>query len=164
MLRKSISAGVIIYRKTSEGLKFLILYHGGTYWNFPKGRIESEERSFETAIREVFEETGIRAKEMNFNRNFKAYERFVTTIKGERVLRIVILYLAETRQAHVRLKPYGHEEGYGWFTYKDALKILGKHEGIERILRNAYSFLMKKSRSSSAISSKRESKKPISSQ
>ena len=53
--KKEISAGFVVFRKTEEGLKFLLLYHGHNYWNFPKGKIESEERSLEAAFRETKE-------------------------------------------------------------------------------------------------------------
>jgi len=38
---REISAGIIIYRRTLKGPKFLLLYHGNNYWNFPKGKIEN---------------------------------------------------------------------------------------------------------------------------
>ena len=57
---REISAGIIIFRKTKEGPKFLLLYHGGRYWNFPKGKLEKEEDSYTAALREIKEETGLR--------------------------------------------------------------------------------------------------------
>ena len=70
-MTKEISAGIIIYRKTEDGLKFLLLYHGRGYWNFPKGKIESEERSFQTALREIKEETGLSRDDLKLNQHFK---------------------------------------------------------------------------------------------
>ena len=52
-MAKQISAGIVIYRRDKDGIKFLLLYHGGRYWNFAKGKLEETERSFEAAIREV---------------------------------------------------------------------------------------------------------------
>jgi hypothetical protein len=42
---KIVSAGIIVFRKSKEGTKFLIMYHGRGYWNFPKGKLEQSERS-----------------------------------------------------------------------------------------------------------------------
>ena len=39
--KKEFSAGLIVYRNTEQGPRFLLLYHGGRYWNFPKGHIEN---------------------------------------------------------------------------------------------------------------------------
>ncbi|MBI4159683.1 NUDIX domain-containing protein [Candidatus Wolfebacteria bacterium] len=132
---REISAGIIIYRKTPRGIKFLILYHGNSYWNFAKGKIESEEKSWQTAVREIREETGLRISELKFKKNFKAYEKFSFWRGKERVLKIVIFYLAETKQPRVVLS---HEhEGYGWFTYREAMRILGKYKDSQRILTQA---------------------------
>ena len=99
MLRE-ISAGIIIYRKTEDGPKFLLLYHGRGYWNFPKGKIESEEKSFQAAVRETKEETGLNRNDLKFVNNFKVSEKFSfwrrINEKNVRVFKIVIFYLAQT--------------------------------------------------------------------
>ena len=141
---KEISAGIIIYRKTLEGVKFLLLYHGGGYWNFPKGKIEAEEKSFQTALREIREETGLGRSDLKFTGPFKVYEKF-TFLRGRgtaktRIFKTVIFYLAETKKSWVRIS---HEhDGYGWFTYKEAMKIL-KHKDIQGVLMRVNDFLMK---------------------
>ncbi len=146
---KEISAGIIIYRKTKEGQKFLILYHRGSYWNFPKGKIESEEKSFQTAVREVKEETGLSRHDLKFHDYFKAYEKFSfwrrAETKKEKVFKTVIFYLAETKKSQIILSS-GHEEGYCWFDYKEAMKILSKHKESQRVLTQAYDFLRKQNR------------------
>src|SRR3989344_2477514 len=74
--KKEISAGFIVFRRTAEGLKFLLLYHGHNYWNFPKGKIESEEKSLEAAFRETKEEAGLAKQELRMAKNFKVYQKF----------------------------------------------------------------------------------------
>ncbi|MEK7553434.1 MAG: NUDIX domain-containing protein [Patescibacteria group bacterium] len=145
---KEISAGIIIYRKTLEGVKFLLLYHGGGYWNFPKGKIEAEEKSFQAALREIREETGLIKQDLKFTGlpeqagNFKTYEKFVfwrgrgaTKVK---VSKIVIFYLAETRKSWIKIS-YEHD-GYAWLIYKEAINIL-KHKDSQRVLTQANDFL-----------------------
>ncbi len=142
---QEISAGIIIYRKTQEGIKFLLLYHGGGYWNFPKGKIEAEERSFQTAVREIREETGLTRNELKFAEDFKASEKFTfwrgRGIAKTQVFKIVIYYLAETKKSWIRLE-YKHD-GYAWFNYKEAMKILNKYKDSQRVLTQAYDFLEK---------------------
>ena len=163
---REISAGVIVYRKTaktrthadspakilsqnlggqaqtSAEIKFLILYHGRGYWNFPKGKIESEEKSWQAAVREIREETGLMLKDLRFKKNFRTYERFVFRRQKEKVFKIVIFYLAETRQPKIILS-YEHQ-GYGWFTYTEAMKILGKYKDSQRVLTQANEFIRHK--------------------
>jgi len=141
-MRKVISAGIIVFRRTREGPKFLILYHGHTYWNFPKGKLESEERSWQAAMREVTEETGLKASEIRMLKDFKAYERFVFGKGKNKTFKVVILYLAETRQPQIKVSQ--EHEGYGWFLFKDAKKLLLRYKENLKILEDAYDFLTRK--------------------
>ena len=59
-IRFQISAGGVIYRRTSGDLAFgLISTKGGTRWQLPKGKQENGETLEVTAAREVAEETGL---------------------------------------------------------------------------------------------------------
>lgn len=138
-MKREITAGIIVFRRTREGLKFLILYHRGGYWNFPKGHIEAEEKSWQAALREVREETGLKSTELRFVPNFKTSNQFVFNREKEKIFKIVILFLAETHQPRITVSP--EHSGYGWFSYPDAKKILGKYKDNVRILDNAYAFL-----------------------
>ncbi len=138
---REISAGLVVFRQTEEGPKFLLLYHGGRYWNFPKGKIEAEEKSLEAAVRETQEETGIRASDLKLKKKFRAYERYGFTRGKRRIFKIVIFYLAETRVRQIQIsKEHG---GFGWFLYREARNLLRNHKDSETVLRQAYTFLRK---------------------
>jgi 8-oxo-dGTP diphosphatase len=143
-MKREISAGIVVYRRTQEGPKFLILYHGHNYWNFPKGKIESEERSLTAALREVKEETGLAGRDLRIIKNFKAYERFYFRKGGQMVFKIVIFYLAETSVADVKISR--EHQGYGWFVNSEAKRILGKYKDSQMVLKQAYDFLAARSR------------------
>lgn len=138
---KEISAGVVIYRMTEEGPVFLLLYHGHGYWNFAKGKLEQDEKSFKAALREVREETGINPRDLRFEEWFKIYDRYVFMSKGERVSKLVIFYLAESATARVLLS--SEHEGYGWFSYRDAVKMT-RHKNLKTILKRAYDAIVPK--------------------
>jgi 8-oxo-dGTP pyrophosphatase MutT (NUDIX family) len=53
-MKISFSAGGIVV----HGSDVLLVCENGTFWGFPKGRIESGETPQKTAIREIAEETG----------------------------------------------------------------------------------------------------------
>ena len=65
------SAGVLLYRMRSDGLKVLLVHPGGPLWagkdegawSIPKGLIDKDERPREAALREFHEETGCDASE-----------------------------------------------------------------------------------------------------
>ena len=141
-MSQEISAGIIVYRKTDDGPRFLLLYHGRNHWSFPKGHLEEGERSFKAALREVQEETGLRSRELIFKEWFKIHDRFFLWKDGKKVFKIVTLYLAETTSSKVQIS---HEHiGYGWFLYKEAMKI-AKYESIRKILKKAYDTISGKS-------------------
>ncbi len=54
------SCGALVYRKYNNQTELLLLKHRyGGHWSFPKGHVEAGENEFETALREVKEETGL---------------------------------------------------------------------------------------------------------
>jgi 8-oxo-dGTP pyrophosphatase MutT (NUDIX family) len=139
--KKQVVAGFVVYRKTTDGIKFLLLYRRGNYWNFPKGHFKPGERSIDTALRELEEETGIKKTELRMLPNFRAYERFYFKIGSQGIYDTVILFLAEAHKADIRIEPREHS-GYGWFLYHDALNVIGKKYGDTRkVLKQASDYL-----------------------
>lgn len=54
------SCGAIVYRKSHGNTEILLIKHlNSGHWSFPKGHVEAGETEYETASREVREETGI---------------------------------------------------------------------------------------------------------
>jgi len=143
-MKQEISSGVIVYRQTREGPKYLILYHGHGYWNFPKGKIEDKEKTIATAFRETKEETGLGGKDLKLIRNFKTHEKFTFKKRGKEVFKTVVFYLAETGQKEVKISTREHQ-GYGWFLYHEGFKILDKFKNSQKVLKVANDFIRKKS-------------------
>jgi 8-oxo-dGTP pyrophosphatase MutT (NUDIX family) len=142
--RREIAAGIILFRDSPEGPHFLLLYHGGEYWNFPKGKIESEEKSLEAALRETREETGFGRSDFRIIPGFKAHERFFFRRQGQPTFKIVIFYLAESRRRDVRLSR--EHKGYGWFSYRDAKRTVSRYKDTVKVLDRAYQFLRNRGR------------------
>ncbi len=139
--KKQVVAGFVVYRKTSDGIKYLLLYKRGNYWNFPKGHFEAGERSIDAALRELEEETGIKKSELRIVPNFRAYERFYFRVGNEGIHDTVILFLAESHKAEIKIAPREHS-GFAWFLYRDALNVVGKkYKDTRKVLKQANDFL-----------------------
>jgi len=134
-MAKQISAGIVIYRRDKDGIKFLLLYHGGRYWNFAKGKLEETERSFEAAIREVKEETGIQKQDLIFKNYFRVNDQFTFTKEKQRIFKVVIYYLAETNKKEVVISD--EHQGFAWLPYEEARRLL-IYPQLKNILKKAY--------------------------
>lgn len=137
---REVSAGFVVFRKTKDGPMFLILYTRGQYWNFPKGKLEPQENSFDAAVREIDEETGIKRRDLKIKKGFTAYERFTYKRGGKQIFKTVKFFLAETTKEKVSISSREHN-GFGWFLYKDANKILSLHKESQAVLRKANNFI-----------------------
>jgi len=62
-VKRVFSAGGIIVKKDDDGVKVLVTQHSKHKgWDFPKGHLEVGETSEAAALREVEEETGVKAE------------------------------------------------------------------------------------------------------
>jgi bis(5'-nucleosidyl)-tetraphosphatase len=143
-VKKQVVAGFVIFRRTDEGIKFLLLYRRGNYWNFPKGHFEAGETSFKAALRETEEETGLKYSELRIIPNFRTYVHFSFQRGNEKIQDKMILYLAETRNPNVTIRPREHS-GFAWFLYADAMRTVGKKfVSTKRVLKQANDFILHK--------------------
>lgn len=129
------SAGVIVFRRhPEEGVQFLVLYHRGSYWNFPKGKLEERESEMEAALRELKEEAGIdRIRVIDGFREQTQF--FFKENRGGRVELIkkdMALYLAEAGMDVVPVLSHEHN-GYAWLDAKQAAKFL-KFKSLKEII------------------------------
>ncbi|MEM0481218.1 MAG: NUDIX domain-containing protein [Candidatus Aenigmatarchaeota archaeon] len=132
---KKVSCGAIIFRKENGNLYFLLLKYPN-YWGFPKGEQEENENEIDTAKREIKEETGI--EDLKFIFGFRKEYEYSYFLKGKRINKKAIFFLAETKQKEVKIS-WEHED-YKWATLEEALKIL-TYEEDKKNLKEAYEYL-----------------------
>ena len=72
---------MIVFKKEDYELKVLLVHHIQGHWGLPKGHVEENESEIETAIRETFEETGIKAKVVGNFRETITYKPKENAIK-----------------------------------------------------------------------------------
>lgn len=138
---REISAGAIIFRREGKLIKFLLLYHGRGYWNFPKGKIEKGERSFQTFLREVEEETGISRKDMRVIPGFRITDRYFFFREKQPIFKVVIFHLVETKKHLITVSE--EHEGYAWFLPQQAVAT-SKFKNSKKIIRRAFEFIRRR--------------------
>lgn len=139
---KEKSVGVILFRYSKrDGLQYLVLYHRGSYWNFPKGKVDPGETEIQTAKRELAEETGI--KNIDLIKGWRQQTSFFFKEdrdgKKELIKKDFILYLAKLPAGAQTLISDEHN-GYAWMEFKIASKYL-KFKNLKEILKEADSFV-----------------------
>ena len=120
-MSKEKSCGVVLFRKSKEtGVKFLVLHYIPGHWDFPKGHQEKNERDWQTAERELKEETGI--TESQIVDGFQEAVNYYFKRENDTVFKEVIYFLAETS-----VKDIVHSKehiGYAWLGFDNAMKKL----------------------------------------
>ena len=112
------SCGAVIWREQDGLPRVLVLQHkNGGHWAFPKGHVEGKETEEQTAVREIFEETGLKVK---LDTGFR---RVVTFSPKPRVMKDVIYFAA--RPIGGKLKKQDAEVmEIRWLTIGEALKLV----------------------------------------
>jgi 8-oxo-dGTP pyrophosphatase MutT (NUDIX family) len=125
--RRDVSAGIIVFHRTPDGCRFLLLLSRLTkrpLWEFPKGGVDEGETVLEAALRELQEETGLLPGDVTLRDGFQHKEdyRFTSGKGEERVLirKAVTYFLAEASRTEVTLSAHEASD-YAWLTLPEAM-------------------------------------------
>lgn len=132
---KEHSAGGVVIK--DDKVLLLKKYHGD--WVLPKGKIETDETTAITAVREVGEETGIKGKIVK-KIGYARYYYF--NHHGQKVSKRVDYYLMSYQGGNLIPQK---EEGFSladFVDYKQALSNL-KHDSEKNMVKNAIKFYEK---------------------
>jgi bis(5'-nucleosidyl)-tetraphosphatase len=119
--KKFLSAGIIIVKKNDTEWKYLLL-RAFSYWDFPKGIVESGESPVEAARREVKEETTLNNLDFRWGYDYRETEPYN---RGK----VARYYIAETKDSHVSLPVNPHigrpeHDEYRWVSYEEAVSLV----------------------------------------
>lgn len=107
-MRREFSAGVVVVRRMRGRFWIAGVRPQGKpvgTWVLPKGLVDRGETPAEAALREGFEETGVRARLSSKLGDV----RYVYTWQGERVFKVVSFYLAHATGGRIGDLPAGME-------------------------------------------------------
>lgn len=138
------SAGGILYKKHNGIIEVLMLAWRNAKWDLeyvlPKGHIEEDESAYETAIREIAEETWLAMKDLELIKfmNKINYSFIATHKEGNPLInKDVYLFLVKYNG---KKEPVPQKEerfvGYKWFTIDDLRTIRLKPDVVGFIEKN----------------------------
>ena len=104
-----------------HGRVLLVKDKGVHHYSLPGGGVHKNERSFEAAARELYEETGLRAKKVTWIGSFKS------PVTNHRA------YLIEA-EGRVHLKRHGELRTYIWWDMKKPIPVFGHVKEIIKML------------------------------
>jgi 8-oxo-dGTP pyrophosphatase MutT (NUDIX family) len=107
-VRREFSAGVVLVRRMRGRWWFAAVRPQGKregVWALPKGLVDPGEAPAETALREGYEETGVRARLAHKLGDV----RYVYTWEGERVFKVVSFFLGHAVSGRIGALPPGME-------------------------------------------------------
>jgi len=121
-MKKEKSCGCIVFNKKK---KVLLVKMIDSHWSFPKGHIEENETEYDTALREVKEETNIECKIIDGFRYVSTYSPYSNVIKD------VVYFVAKATTDSVIIQQeeiiasgfYSIEKATHTITYKQDLDI-----------------------------------------
>lgn len=124
------SCGAVLYQSTEGGIRYLVVESSSGHISFSKGHIEAGETEWETACREIEEETGI----VKLNRVDDFRESFIcNTETGNR--KEIVYFLAEFTDDTIQLQD-GELVRYWMLPQEEACAKINTEEEKE-ILRKA---------------------------
>ena len=127
------SCGVVLVNLGS----ILLLQYPQGHWDLPKGHVEKDDdNNYETAKRELKEETGI--SELSFIENFEYRTEYQFKNKGKRKSKQVYWYIATTEEISINLSKEHHN--YVWLDWELAIEQ-ATHTETKELIKTAYEFM-----------------------
>ena len=134
-MKEEVSAGIILFND-NKSRKFLLLNYPSKHWDFVKGKMENGETTYETALRETKEETGI--SDIEFLDGFEEEIEYYFRAENQDIHKKVIFFLGKTKTLDIILS---HEHiDFIWLDYDNALNKI-TYENAKNLLKKSKEFL-----------------------
>lgn len=130
------SCGAVVFTHIHGVVYYVIVEQSSGRHCFPKGHVEPGETEHQTALREIWEETGLRPAFIDGFRETETYE----VRKRPGIMKDVVYYLAEYSDQSIDPVPSDEIHDVGLYSFEKAMSLL-ENENRRNILEKADAFL-----------------------
>lgn len=134
-MQYEVSSGAVVFTRKDNEIYFVIVKSLEGFYGFPKGHIEGNETEEETALREIYEEIGIRPQILT---GFRTTDEHTIPNKTD-VIKRIIYFVAEYDNQQICYQEDELEGAY-LMTYEEAMSAF-QFESSKRILNEAKEFI-----------------------
>lgn len=131
--RHETSAGGVVVRMVEGSPRYLLIRDSYGHWGFPKGHLERGERGDTAALREVMEETGLRA--VSVTASIDKIEWFFR-FRGTLIHKRCEFFLMETSVADTKPQRSEGITACQWTPIDEAMQLI-EYENARAVLRRA---------------------------
>jgi 8-oxo-dGTP pyrophosphatase MutT (NUDIX family) len=133
-MEKEKSCGVILFHEFNDARRYLLIHSArNKLWGFPKGHVEQKETEKQTALRETYEEVGLKPRLLpKFRETINYYVR-------KNAIKDVIYFLGaanDLKVQYIEKEVHTHD----WLTYDQAIKRL-TFEDLRQTLAKAHNHI-----------------------
>lgn len=134
-MQYEVSSGAVVFTRKDNDIYFVIVKSLEGFYGFPKGHIEGNETEEEAALREIYEEVGIKTQIIP---GFRTTDEYAISNKKD-VIKKIIYFVSEYDNQQIC---YQEEELEGAYlmTYEEAMNVF-QFESSKRILNEAKAFI-----------------------
>ena len=120
-MEKEKSCGAVVFTRDGEGsIRYVLVEQRSGNFCFPKGHVEGSETEHQTAMREIWEETGLHPVIIPGFRETETYE----VAKKPGTMKDVIYFIAEYTGQTIEIPPTDEIRDVRLCTYEEALELL----------------------------------------
>jgi len=135
-MKQEKSCGAVVFTRVGPEIRYVLAQSRAGHYGFPKGHVEAGETEKETALREIFEEVGLRPVLLDGFREVSEYE-----IPSLGVRKQVVFFLGSYESQEI-LPQESELKRAVTVSFEEAMALL-EHEDNKRILTSAEAFLRK---------------------